>query len=46
MKKIKKQKQNVVKSIRHKEYINILFNKKRIRDKMKIIQSKLHKIET
>ena len=33
-------------SIEFKEYKNVLFNKKLIRHKMKIIQSKLHKIGT
>ena len=37
---------NVVKNIRHKEYVDVLFNIKMIRDKMKRIQSKLHKIGT
>ena len=45
-KKAKGINKNVVKNIRHKEYIYVLFNKKIIRDKMKRIQSKLHKIET
>ena len=49
MKKIKKQNgvnKNVVKNISHKEYIDVLFNKKIIRDKMKRIQSKLYKVGT
>ena len=37
---------DIVKNIRHKDYIHVLFNKKIIRDKMRIIQSKLHKIGT
>ena len=37
---------NVVKNIRHKEYIDALFNKKIRKDKMKRIQSKLHNIGT
>ena len=37
---------NVVKNTRHKEYLNVLFNKNCIRHKMKIIQSKLHRIGT
>ena len=37
---------NVVKNIRHKEYVEVLFNKKIIRDKMKRIQSKFHRIGT
>ena len=36
----------VVKSIRHKEYLDVLINKKIMRHTMKRIQSKLHKIET
>ena len=36
----------VNKKIRHKEFIDVLFNKKVIRHKMKIIQSKLHRIGT
>ena len=42
-KKAKGVNKNIVKNIRHKEYIDVLFNKKIIRDKMKRIQSKLHK---
>ena len=45
-KKAKGVNKNVVKNIRHKEYVDVLFNIKMIRDKMKIIQSKLHKIGT
>ena len=45
-KKAKGVNKNVVKNIRHKECIDVLFNKKVIRDKIKIIQSKLHKIQT
>ena len=37
---------NVVKKIRHKEFADVLFNKKMIRHKMKRIQSKLHRIGT
>ena len=37
---------NVVKNIRHKEFFNLLFNKKMIRQNMKRIQSKFHKIGT
>ena len=37
---------NVVKKIRHKEFINVLFKKWGMRYKMKIIQSKLHRIGT
>ena len=36
----------VVKNIRHKEYIDVLFNKKTIRNKTKKFQSKLHEIGT
>ena len=32
--------------LRHKEYVDVLFNKKVIRHKMKIIQSKLHQVGT
>ena len=45
-KKAKGLNKNAVKNIRHKGYVDTLFNKKIIRDKMKKIQSKLHKIET
>ena len=47
--KVKKGKvvhKNVIKNIRHKEYIDVLFNKKIIRHRMKTIQSQLHKIGT
>ena len=37
---------DIVKNIRHIDYIHVLFNKKIIRDKMRIIQSKLHKTGT
>ena len=47
MKKIKKRKEsNVVKNIWHRKYIDVLFNKKMIRHKMKRIQSKLQRIGT
>ena len=36
----------VNKKIKHKEFIDVLFNKKVIRHNMKRIQSKLHKIGT
>ena len=36
----------VNKKIEHKEFVNVLFNKKVIRHKMKRIQSKFHKIGT
>ena len=35
-----------VQNTRHKEYLNVLINKKVMRPKMKRIQSKLHKIIT
>ena len=37
---------NAVRNIRHKEYIDVLFNKNVIRHKMKRIHSKLDKIGT
>ena len=37
---------NVVKNMRQKEYVDVLFNKYFIRHKMKRIQSKLHRIGT
>ena len=49
MKKIKKAKgvnKSVVKKIRHKEFVDVLFNKKIIRHKMKRIRSKVHRIGT
>ena len=45
-KKAKSVNKNVCKTIRHKNYFDILFNKKIITDKMKRTQSKLHKIGT
>ena len=36
----------VNKEIRHKEFVDILFNQKVMKHNMKIIQSKLHRIET
>ena len=45
-KKAKGVNKNVIKNIRHKEYLDVLFNKKMMRHKMKRIQSKLHKIRT
>ena len=36
----------VNKKLRHKEFVNVLFNKKVIRHNMKRIQSKLHRIGT
>ena len=43
-KKAKGFNKNVVKNIRNKEYIDVLFIKKLIREKIERIQSKLHKI--
>ena len=48
-KEFKKEKgvnKNVVKKIRHKKFVDVLFNKNIIRYKMKRIQSKLNKIIT
>ena len=48
MKKLKKAKgvnKSVVKSIRHKKYVDVLFNKNLMRHKMKRIQSKFQRIE-
>ena len=42
VKKVKGVNKNVVKKIRHKEFVDVLFNKKLIRHKMKRIQSELH----
>ena len=36
----------VNKKLRHKEYLDVLFNKKVVRQSMKRIQSKLHEIGT
>ena len=44
-KKVNKEK-GVNLKLRHKEYVDVLFNKKLARHKMKRIQSKLHKIGT
>ena len=46
IKKAKGVKNNVVKNIRHKEYLDVLFNKYFVSHKMKSIQSKLHRIRT
>ena len=46
VRKAKEVNKNVVKKIRHTEFIDFLFNKKIIRHKMKSIQSKLHRIGT
>ena len=46
IKKTKGVNKNIVKIIRHKGYVDVLFNKNLIRHKMKRIQSKLHKIGT
>ena len=45
-KKAKGVNENVVKKIRHKEFADVLFNKKMIRHNVKRIQSKLHRIGT
>ena len=45
-KKAKGVNKNVVKNIRYKEYLDVLFNKKMMKHNMKRIQSKLHKIRT
>ena len=44
VKKAKGVNKNIIKNIRHKEFADVLFNKKMIRRKMIRIQSKLHKI--
>ena len=44
-KKAKTVNKNVVKNTRHEEYIDVLFNKKLMRHKMKRILIKLHRIE-
>ena len=46
VKKAKGVNKNVVKEIKHKEFVDVLFNKKMIRHKKKKIQSKLHRIGT
>ena len=46
VKKVKKVYKNVVKSIRHKTFVDALFNKKIMKYNMKRIQSKLHRIGT
>ena len=46
IKKAKRVNKHVVKNTRHKEYLDVLFNKKAIRDKMKRTQSKLHRFGT
>ena len=46
VKKAKGVNKNVVKSIRHKEFVDALFNTKIIRHNTKIVQSKLHGIGT
>ena len=43
-KKAKGVNKNVVKNMRHKEYVDVLFNKRIIRNKKKRIPSILHKI--
>ena len=46
VKKAKGVNKNAVKEIKHKEFVDVLFNKKMIRHKMKKIQNKLHRIGT
>ena len=46
VKKAKGVNKNLVKNRRHKEFVDVLFNKKVMREKMKRIQSKLHRIGT
>ena len=49
VKKLKKAKgvnKNLIKNMRHKGYLDDLFNKKMMRDNMKRIQIKLHRTET
>ena len=43
-KKAKRVNKNVVKNTRHKEFVDVLFNKKLIKYRMKRIQSKLQRI--
>ena len=45
-KKAKGANKNVVKNIRHEEYLDVSFNEKLIRHKMRRIQNKLHRIGT
>ena len=46
LKKAKGVNKNVVKNIKHKEFAEVLINKKMIRHNMKKIQSKFHRIGT
>ena len=46
IKKAKGGNKNVVKNTRRKEFVDVLFNKKMMRHRMKRIQSKLHRIGT
>ena len=46
VKKAKGVNKNVVKKIRHKEFVDVPFNKKMIRHNMKRIHSRLHRIGT
>ena len=46
VKKGKELNKNVAENLRHKELVDVLFNKKMIRHIMKRTQSKLHKIGT
>ena len=45
-KKAKGFKKNFVNNTRHKEFVDVLFNKQLIRHRMKRIQSKLHRVGT
>ena len=44
LKKAKGVKKNTVENTKHKEFVDVLFNRKMMRHKMKGIQSKLHRI--
>ena len=46
VKKAKGVNKNLIKKIKHKEFVDVLFNKKMIRHKMKRIQRKLHRMGT
>ena len=45
-KKTKGVNKSIVRDIRHKEFVDVLFGRKLMRHRMKIIQSKLHRIGT
>ena len=45
-KKAKEVNKSIVRSIRHKEFVDVLFGRKLMRHRMKRIQSKLHRIGT